>query len=456
MNSRRSITSSVPRLVVTLLLTGSLLGCTSNRPAGEIIFPLNGATLHNPVTLQASQVEPWSIDGTRYPAALTWTGTLPAGTHTAQLGNSTLTFTVREDLPLGEIRTLTPDRDGLVELPEGTFDVLAMNFTNVKRSGLTLSAAAGQTSPPSTALTLSLTAPAQDQGAALHDRFRREAQRLLDRKVPKAHPLRAQNVAPAASTTLKVLNVLGSGNVNVQADLIYAHGRVNAYLHRDPVADAQVTERAQAVARSLDARLDRVVTATFGAFSDVDGSGRVTVLFTPLLNESRVAVGFFNPADLFARTDDNPDSNEQEILYLGVPEEEDLNFSAGSLMATACHEGTHLSTFAQKTLLHWDGEHGPMETVAVSEGLSHLAEDLCGYGTLGGNVAFVSAFLQAVPATSLDGMNLAGQTDTLARRGAMYLFLRQLFEQNPPVSCAGSVRQAAPAWRASLESRRRT
>jgi hypothetical protein len=61
--------------------------------------------------------------------------------------------------------------------------------------------------------------------------------------------------------------------------------------------------------------------------------------------------------------------------------------------------------------------------------MSHLAEDLCGYNLLGGNLAFVSRYLEQVPGTSLTAGNLNGQGDTVERREAAYLYLRYLMEQ---------------------------
>jgi hypothetical protein len=116
-------------------------------------------------------------------------------------------------------------------------------------------------------------------------------------------------------------------------------------------------------------------------------------------------------------------------LYLGVPVPGDANFSVASLEATSCHEFQHLIHFSRKTLPRLADAQPVEESVAINEGLSHLAEDLCGYNLKGGNLAFVARFLEHPEQISLDGLSMAGKSDSIERRGAMYLFLRFLFER---------------------------
>ena len=63
----------------------------------------------------------------------------------------------------------------------------------------------------------------------------------------------------------------------------------------------------------------------FGSISDVNGDGRVTVLMTPQVNRlgalgGGIITGFFSAADLYERSASNPVSNNQEILYVMVPD----------------------------------------------------------------------------------------------------------------------------------------
>jgi hypothetical protein len=183
---------------------------------------------------------------------------------------------------------------------------------------------------------------------------------------------------------------------------------------------------------------------TFGPTADVDNNGRVTLLFTPKLNESKQAIGFFFQGDMLERNEDNPDSNQADILYLGVPVAGDANFSVASLEATSCHEFQHLIHFSRKTLPRLADAQPIEENVAINEGLSHLAEDLCGYNLKGGNLAFVARFLQHPEQISLDALSIDGKGDSIERRGAMYLFLRFLYERygsgfiRPLIASSGS------------------
>ena len=62
------------------------------------------------------------------------------------------------------------------------------------------------------------------------------------------------------------------------------------------------------------------VRTIWGDWGDVNGDGTISILLTPLLNAQGIAIGFFNPADLFAFGADssspsyNPTSNEMEII----------------------------------------------------------------------------------------------------------------------------------------------
>ena len=70
-------------------------------------------------------------------------------------------------------------------------------------------------------------------------------------------------------------------------------------------------------------------------------------------------MGYFNPADLFARNTEssqssrNPYSNELDIVYLAMPSSSDIgSYSVSSVSATLSHELTHSVTYNQKTFSH--------------------------------------------------------------------------------------------------------
>ncbi|MBR5645124.1 MAG: hypothetical protein IKX23_00600 [Treponema sp.] len=168
--------------------------------------------------------------------------------------------------------------------------------------------------------------------------------------------------------------------------------------------------------------------AIWGEWADVDQDGKIALVFCPTINEEKEAVGYFNPSDLF-KNDDNNYSNEMDIIYLAVPEKNVNNYSEQTITATIAHEMTHAITFNSKTYKRV--KEGliniPQEEIYIEEGLSHLSENLCGFGISGGNVEFIRYYLENTQNYSFCTDNIFGQDDSVGQRGAMCLFLSWLF-----------------------------
>ncbi|MDR2921857.1 MAG: hypothetical protein LBU85_00785 [Treponema sp.] len=174
----------------------------------------------------------------------------------------------------------------------------------------------------------------------------------------------------------------------------------------------------------------------WGKSADIDGDGRIALLFSHTLNDEQVAIGFFNPSDFFKRNEDthsdayNYASNEMDIIYVAIPDTEpNSSYSLQNVIATIAHELTHACTFTSKTynrILNGDS-NAKREDLFLDEGLSHLTENLCGFGVSGGNVRFLKRFLEDTSMYSLCGPNRIGQNDSAGMRGAMTLFLSWLF-----------------------------
>jgi hypothetical protein len=100
-----------------------------------------------------------------------------------------------------------------------------------------------------------------------------------------------------------------------------------------------------------------------------------------------------------------------------------------SIIATIAHELQHLSGFSNITAQQEEyGLKDPfMEEVFLEEGLSHLAESLSGYGQSGGNIVFVSWYLDSTASYPLGPSTEAGYGDSVGRRGGMALLLSWLF-----------------------------
>ena len=175
----------------------------------------------------------------------------------------------------------------------------------------------------------------------------------------------------------------------------------------------------------------------FGEWKDLDNDNHVSLLFTEKLNDYGNAIGFFNPSDLFPYETDvkeanyNPTSNEMDILYLGIPDDNRFAFSIKSICATIAHELQHLIHFSLKTFAKYENgdNNPPTEKLFVDEGLAHLAEALCGFGVSGGNIAFVEKFYLSPQNYSLVYEDIFGVDDNTGKRGAVAIFLNWLFEQ---------------------------
>ncbi|QEN03534.1 hypothetical protein EW093_02070 [Thiospirochaeta perfilievii] len=178
------------------------------------------------------------------------------------------------------------------------------------------------------------------------------------------------------------------------------------------------------------------VKAIWGYWADINKNSKVDVLISPKINEEEVAIGFFNTADFYEYNDNidsdeyNIFSNQIDIIYLGDPSAspDDFAYSVNSLTATFCHEMTHMINYSNKVYL--PGQAGIVNTkpeeLFLDEGLAHLTESLCGFGESGGNLAFLSKFLENTGHFSFNGPDLDGSLDSVGKRGGVAAFLSYL------------------------------
>ncbi|OGQ14747.1 MAG: hypothetical protein A2979_07910 [Deltaproteobacteria bacterium RIFCSPLOWO2_01_FULL_45_74] len=173
------------------------------------------------------------------------------------------------------------------------------------------------------------------------------------------------------------------------------------------------------------------VSSLFGTFSDINADGVAVALITPVVNRltsggGGIVTGFFYSGDLFARSGSIPASNAREIVYLLSPDSDGIYGTAVSnafamsnfLPAVFPHEIQHLISYYQHTI----ARSGDSEEDWLNEGLSHLAEDLVGYGRE--NYSRYDLYL-----ASPQSYSLVSSSTGLAQRGASYLFLRYLYER---------------------------
>lgn len=226
-----------------------------------------------------------------------------------------------------------------------------------------------------------------------------------------------------------LVDLSGAGYRTVKFELVAVTKNLEFWLDGSATPDSRAAVTPSWTERVEDMVAGRLL-ARWGLPPDIDDNGRIRILLTPSLNESRLAVGYFNPSDLYPGEEGG---NEGEYLYLGVPSATDPFYPLASLAATVAHEGFHLIHYGTRVFSPWlaTGRVYPEETVEVSEGLAHLSEVLAGYGVSGGNVVFAAHYLEAPEETSFTGADLDGVADTAAKRGGWSLFLSWLASEHP-------------------------
>lgn len=171
----------------------------------------------------------------------------------------------------------------------------------------------------------------------------------------------------------------------------------------------------------------------WGNAADIDGDGRIGIVIAPSINEEKTAIGFFNPADFYNKNSD--------INSVAVPDgSPGSSYSVESIIATIAHELTHVITYTNKTWRRQiNGQtDAAREELFLDEGMSHLSENLCGYGISGGNIKFLRKFFEATADYSFCEPNRYGQEDSAGMRGAMSLFLTWLFWRQGGIEFEGT------------------
>jgi hypothetical protein len=224
--------------------------------------------------------------------------------------------------------------------------------------------------------------------------------------------------------------------------------------------------------RRFGARFDTLVypldSRNFGEPSDIDGNGRVAILFTRAVNELTLANsdsyvgGFFHPRDLFPRTQSSAlgvceTSNEGELVYMMVPDPTGVvhgnQFSRGMVdtltTGVLAHELQHLINGSRRLYVN---SADTFEETWLNEGLSHIAEELL-YFRESGNSPRWGLTAQAIndtwehfsPWVSDDASNFLRfylylldpanhspivRNDDLETRGATWAYLRYAVDQS--------------------------
>jgi hypothetical protein len=146
----------------------------------------------------------------------------------------------------------------------------------------------------------------------------------------------------------------------------------------------------------IDSLVYPVVTTAFGTPGDVDGNGKVVVLYTRAVNElsetgsGSYVGGYFHPRDLFPTRDAGglaacATTNYAEIIYMLVPDPSGTikgnAFSRELILQTSpgtiAHEFQHLINASRR--LYVTKTSSWNEETWLNEGLSHIAEEVTFY-----------------------------------------------------------------------------
>ncbi|MBM4118292.1 hypothetical protein FJ251_11240, partial [bacterium] len=169
-----------------------------------------------------------------------------------------------------------------------------------------------------------------------------------------------------------------------------------------------------------------VEVAAFGQPSDRDANGKVIVLLSPVVNamttwnDGSYIGGFFNAIDLDIWTNIPGTSNHGEFFYAIVPDPtaqfspvaHPVEATISSLQSIFAHEFQHMINTGQRYILQGNAS-SPDEQLWLNEGLSHLAENLCGYDAQ--NTERVKRYLHG---GAHGEISLTQGPATLAERGA--------------------------------------
>lgn len=148
-------------------------------------------------------------------------------------------------------------------------------------------------------------------------------------------------------------------------------------------------------------------TLNFGAPTDIDGNGRVAILFTPGVNAipgppGGYVLGLQASRDLIPVAS-CPGSNEGEMFYMPVPDPSSTingNYTSKStlsstVLTTLVHEFQHLINAGRRIYVN---NASSLEEVWLNEGLSHIAEELL-YYRISGNAPKSNISLSMIQST---------------------------------------------------------
>ncbi len=362
------------------------------------------------------------------------------------------------ELVAGEVRTFSdPEELACMRLPGGqpgsAYLAVLQNVHSTRGMDLPMQLV-GLTDQPPTVASLSLGTFTETQARAEGEDIASEWELKLRRR-ERTYPIgstvrrpepRIRTMAELPSKghqrTFKVLNK-DEKFTTVTAQAKHIGERVIIYQDVNAPSDGFLDADFELFAALFDDPIYSTVTGAFGEPSDMDGNGRVIVLFTPVVNEMTpkgsdgFIAGFFYSIDLYPKAT-FANSNEAEIFYSVVPDPRAKHGDArtrnqilSAVPPVLAHELQHMIHHHQRR----EARANTLEDLWLSEALAHAAEDLVAdvleargrtreaLDFRYSNYARAAYYLDNPTAVSL--INNEGQ-GTLAERGGQWLFVKYL------------------------------
>jgi hypothetical protein len=166
---------------------------------------------------------------------------------------------------------------------------------------------------------------------------------------------------------------------SVDARLLAENSRVMVYAE---ASSSLTPEDALEIAAEYSDVIQPRMEALFGDFSRYTGDEKLSLFFLDIRDGysgtgDTYVSGFFNPADLYPRGQQNPYSNRSSMIYLDT--NPGLRSSSGLevIYATIAHELQHLINFSSRNDLGQSISNMVQQDIWIDEGLSMMAEDIC-------------------------------------------------------------------------------
>ena len=227
----------------------------------------------------------------------------------------------------------------------------------------------------------------------------------------------------------------------VTAEVKYVSDRAVLYQDVNAPAGGFTAQDFQNFGELFDEPIYSTDVAVFGEPSDIDGNGRISILFSPVVNEltskgsSSFIAGFFYAWDLSS----GEGSNRGEVFYSMVPDPQAKFGDARSkdrvlqvVPPVLAHELQHMIHANYRVV-----QQGlRQEALWLSEGLAHHAEDLVGaVFEARGDVATAQRFRNSNFLRSAEYLDNPAAVSlltnvspgTLAERGAAWLFIKYIY-----------------------------